>query len=149
VTAPAPPDRHPSGPLFWTGVAVGLALMAWGVRLFWQSTTDSGARLGFAAHLVGIDLLHDLVVAPVLCLAGVVVARLARGPWRAPVQAGLIVSASLLVVAALPLWGTADGARNPTIQPLDYRTATLTTLAATWVAVAGWGSWRSRRRGAR
>lgn len=131
---------------FWGAVAVGGAVMAWGVVLFLRSTSVADARFGLLTHLVGIDLLHDLLVAPLVCLAGVLLARLSPGRWRAPLQAGAIVSASLLAVAVLPLVGSAEGARNATIQPLDYRTSTLVALGATWAAVVAWGVARSVRR---
>jgi hypothetical protein len=66
------------------------------------------------------------------------------------VHAGVVISAFVLAVAYLPLRHSAAAARNPTIQPLDYRTSTLTALAIVWAGVGLWAliRWQtSRRRG--
>jgi hypothetical protein len=144
---PAPPAELADaghGPTFWVGVVVGLALLSWGVYLFLDATPEADRRLGFAATLVGADLAHDLLVAPAVCLVGLLVARLAPDWMRGPLQAALIASASVLVVAWLPLWVTAEAVGNPSIQPLDYRTATLTVLGVVWAAALTWALMRRR-----
>lgn len=130
---------------FWVGLVVGSALMAWGVLLFFDATPRGSLRVSFVAYLVGADLAHDALVAPAICLVGAAVARLAPCWLRAPLQAALIASASLLAVAWLPLWGTADAVGNPSIQPLDYTTATLTVLGVVWLTAFAWAlvRWRS------
>jgi len=138
-----PSSEH--GVRFWVALAAGGALMAWGVALFLDATPDTGRRLNFTAWLVGLDLVHDAVVAPVAVLAGAALTRLVHGAWRAPLQAALFAGAVVLIVAGPPLARTADVARNPTIQPLDYTTATLTVLAVVWACAGGWGIVRSKR----
>lgn len=124
------------GAVFWTCFAVGGSIMAWGGRLFLDATPDLARRANFTAFLVGAALVHDLVFVPLLALVGVVVVRVAPRGARAAIQAGLMASGVILLVAAAPLRDTAARAGNPTIQPLDYGTATLTALAVVWVAVA-------------
>lgn len=136
--------RH-HGRGFWVAAGIGAALSGWGVVLYLRATPDLHRRIGFAAWLVGLDLAHDALVAPFVVLIGLAVARLVPATIRAPVQAGAIASACVLLVAAAPLARTADGTRNPTIQPLDYRTATLTVLAVVWSACALWVLIRARR----
>ncbi len=144
---PLQDDEH-GGPRFWVALAVGGGVMGWGVWLFLDATSSGAARRSFATWLVGADLAHDLVVAPVVALAAWALARVVPDRWWPPVQAGVVISAFVLLLAALPLAGTADATGNPTIQPLDYPTSTLTALALVWVAVGAWvvGS-RLRRRG--
>lgn len=131
------PDSSRHGAGFWAAFVVGVATMAWGVHLYLGATPDLRRRLDWGEWIVGADLAHDLLVAPVVLLVGAIVARLVPGRWRAPVQAGLFVTAVVLVLAWLPLHGTAGDA-NPTVQPLDYATATLAVLGAVWVGVASW-----------
>ena len=69
------------------------------------------------------------------------------GWLRAPVQVGLILTGTVLLVGWLPLQGTAAGTGNPTIQPLDYPTLVTATLAAVWSTMAVWSAcrwWRVR-----
>lgn len=139
-------DAHRAGPAFWVALAVGGALMAWGGWLLLDAVADTGQRVNFAVFLVGADLVHDLVVAPLVVLVGWGLSRLVPPPWKAPVQAGAFASAMVVVLAWLPLHDTGAAARNPTIQPLDYGAGTTTALVAVWLAVAAWGTWRRRAR---
>lgn len=141
---PTPTHRRPG---FWTAVVVGGALMAWGSALFLDATPDARRRLDFAAWLVGLDIVHDAIVAPLMVVVGAALARLVRGPARAPVQAGAIASGFVLVVALPPLLDTASRAHNPTIQPLDYTTSTVTVLAVVWAVTGAWALLRHSRRG--
>ncbi|HEX5616735.1 MAG TPA: hypothetical protein VFZ83_16415 [Acidimicrobiia bacterium] len=138
-------ERSVHGVRFWIASGIGVVVIGWGVALYLGATPDLDRRVDFAVWLVGLDLAHDLLVAPIALAVGVAVARVVRGPLRAPVQAALIASGCVLLVAAAPLARTADGANNPTIQPLDYTTATLTVLAIVWTACALWAGARIRR----
>lgn len=129
-------SRHGAG--FWAAFVIGVGTMAWGVHLYLAVTPDLRRRLDWAKWIVGADLVHDLVVAPVVLVVGAVVAHLVPARWRAPIQAGLFATAVVLVLAWLPLHGTAAAGGNPTVQPLDYATATLTVLGLVWGGVAAW-----------
>jgi hypothetical protein len=150
VTADAPEARAEGhGVAFWVGLVVGGAVMAVGVRgvLDQAAGTDPGALL---VWVVGADLVHDLVLAPVAILVGWLVGRRVRGPWRAPVQAALVASGIVLLVGWPLLRGYGRDTRpdNPTVAPLDYSTAVLTVLAVVWVGALAWGgvrTWRARR----
>ena len=144
---PLQDDEH-GGARFWVALAVGGAVMGWGVWLFLDATSSGTARRSFVTWLVGADLAHDLVVAPVVALAAWALAGVVTDWWWPPVQAGVVISAFVLLLAALPLAGTADATGNPTIQPLDYTRSTLTALALVWGAVGAWvvgGRLRRRR----
>lgn len=117
------------GPLFWGSAAVGWALIAWGVRgaLNHDVDTRPGQLVRF---LLGGALAHDLVLAPLVLLAGVVVARAVPGRWRAPVQAALIVSGTVALFAFPLVRGYGRIHRNPTSLPHDYGTNLAVVLAA-------------------
>ena len=139
-----PEEGEGHGPAFWIGLGAGGLLMAWGAWLYLDATPDFSRRFDFTRWLVGLDIAHDAVLAPAVVLAGLACRRWVPPVWRAPVQAGLIATGSLLIVALHPLRGTAEGTGNPTIQPLDYTTATLTVLAAVWAGAGLWGLIRFR-----
>jgi hypothetical protein len=107
-----------------------------------------GGALQVARWLVAADLLHDLVLAPAVCLVGWVVVRRAPVALRVPLGAALLVSGTLLVVAlpALRGYGRSRVPDNPTVQPLDYTSATLTALAIVWAGAAIWSFVRIRTR---
>ena len=140
------------GPGFWVGLVTGGALMTFGV-VGLVNNAKAVHPFDFAKWFVGADLAHDLLVAPLVCLVGAVLARAVRMPWRVPLQGGLVASAIVLAVAWAPLrgYGRAIVPDNPTVLPLDYSTAVLTVLAAIWAAVATWlalTAWARRRRAA-
>ncbi len=120
---------------FWIALVPGVALMAWGARLYLDATPDLTRRIDLAGWLVGLDLVHDLLLAPVLVGFGAIVTRLTPAQLRAPVEAALIVSGSVILVGLLPLLGTA-GSGNRTIQSIDYAPSISAVLVAIWV-VAG------------
>jgi hypothetical protein len=149
------PDAEPShqhlpprrGWLFWTSAAAGWALIAWGVRGALHHRIDTRpAQL--ARFFVGGALIHDMLFAPLVLLAGVVVSRLAPRRWRAYVQAALLVS-GLLVLFTLP--EVRDYARvlhNPTSLPHNYTVNLLVVVAVVWLVTTGLAigaAWRQRR----
>ena len=99
---------------------------------------------------LGLDILHDAVIAPIACAAGIVLTRLLPRGWVAPVRAGLFASAAVMIVgwAALRGYGRAKVPDNPTVDPLHYGEAVLVVLALVWSAAALWAAvawFRSRR----
>lgn len=138
------PDGTPRS--FWVGLGLGVLPMAWGVRLYLEATPDLERRIDLAAWVIGLDLAHDLVLAPVIVAVGYVVSRFVPRRARASVQSALIMSGTVLVVGLLPLLGTAGDA-NPTIQPIDYGPSIAAVVAVIWGATAAlhWAGARSRR----
>ena len=130
---------------FCVSVLAGATMIAWGVRLLVHDVGDPDARNSWVLWVVGADLVHDGIVVPVVLLVGWVIARCVPAPRRVPVQVGLLVSAPVLVVAWLPLVGSAAPVGNPSIQPLDYRTAVPAVLVLVWVVVLAWGYARRSR----
>lgn len=127
-----PVEEH--GRSFWIGLAVGSALMLWGAWLYLDVTPDGRRRVSFASWIIGLDVAHDLALAPAVVAIGLIVVRFVPRRMRAVVQAGLIASAFVLTVGILPLVGTYSG-DNPTIQPIAYGPAVLIVLGLIWSAV--------------
>mgnify|MGYP000450998850 CR=1 FL=1 len=82
---------RPAGPRFWISAAVGWAVIGWGVYGIFSNSLDTRPA-NLAKFVVGGALLHDLLVAPVLILVGVLIARAVPARVRGPVQAALVVS---------------------------------------------------------
>lgn len=127
---------RPAGARFWITAGVGWAAIGWGVRGIFSHSLDTRPA-NLAKFVVGGALLHDLLVAPLAILAGVLVARAVRGRARGPVQAALVVSA-IVALFSWPLvraYGLA--AHNPTSLPHNYGRNLLVVLGVVWAVAAG------------
>lgn len=119
------------GRLFWPAVAGGWALVAVGV---WGLLSD-GRRTRpaeSARFVVGAALAHDLVLAPVVVLAGWVTAKVVPARVRGPVQAALVVSAVVVLFAIPFVRGYGRLSTNPSILPRNYATGLVVVLTAVW-----------------
>ena len=133
---PQSSERHGVG--FWFAVVLGAGFMVVGVLDYLDATPDFERRANFAAFVIGADVAHDFLLAPIACFVGWIVWRACPRVVWAPVRFGLIASASLLVIALPGLRETADVSQNPTIQPLNYATGFATVLAVVWIIAALW-----------
>ena len=118
---------------FWITAVVGWAIiLGIGVRGILGHRIDTRpAQL--ARFVVGGALIHDLLVAPVVILAGALLVKLARGRARAPVQAALVVSAVVALYAYPLVRGYGLSAHNPTSLPHNYAWSLALVLGAVWV----------------
>jgi len=91
---------------------------------------------------VSAAVVHDGVVAPLAIAVGWVVVRFAPRSAKAPVQAGLILTAVVVAVSWPALRGYGRIASNPTYLPRHYGTGLLATLAVIWTACAAWAAVR-------
>lgn len=145
-----PGDRHQEeaapGRLFWPAVGVGWVVMvigAWGL-LSDPDKTQPGESIRF---VVGAAVVHDLLLAPVVVLAGWGLAKVVPARARGPVQAALIVSAMVALLSVPFVRGYGRVSTNPSILPRNYGGGLAVILAAVWVVAAAaiarrW--WRSR-----
>lgn len=134
----APDNRSagdaPSGPVFWTMLVVGWAIMAFGIRgLILQPGSTNPETVG--PWFVGSALAHDFLLAPVVFLAGAGVARAVPARVRPFVQAGLIISGMVVAVALPQLIGLGGQPGNDSALPHDYRAGLAMVLAAIWAGV--------------
>ncbi len=126
--AEAPPARGR-----WLWYAVGVVVLAYGAYGLLTSGISLVAWARFALFSV---VLHDGVLAPAVVLAGVALTRVIPGRSRAYVQAGLMISGAVTLLAAPFLLGYGRNAGVPSALPLDYGRGLLVVLAATWAGVA-------------
>jgi hypothetical protein len=127
---------RPAGPRFWISAAIGWAVIAWGVAGIFRHSLDTRPA-NLAKFVVGGALLHDLLFAPLVILAGVLVARAVPGRARGPVQAALAIS-GIVALFSWPLvraYGLA--ANNPTSLPHNYTLGLLIVLGVVWATAGG------------
>ncbi|MDQ6695934.1 MAG: hypothetical protein M3Z46_00565 [Actinomycetota bacterium] len=140
VAEPDKPVHEPLPKVFWPALLGGWAVIAVGLfGAFGKIHHFAGtvAWKDVAKWTVGLAIVHDLFVAPAVCIVGLVLSRVVPSRVRGPVQAGLIVSA-LVTVTAWPVYRVGVPlANNPSILPGHYGRGLLTVLAVIWfVAIA-------------
>jgi hypothetical protein len=141
-------DVRATSRVFWPFAIVGWAVMAFAVAgaLGHRRLTNP---LAAAKLVVGLDLAHDLVVAPLALLVGALVVRLVPTSWRAAAKVGLAASA-IVSLYAFPLvrgYGRTRSA-GPSRLPGNYATGLADVLVVVWVAlviVVAVSARRSRR----
>lgn len=138
---------RPRGRWFWPCAVAGWALIAFGLRGVSQTARDTHPA-SFAVWFAGSALVHDLVLAPLVLAAGVLVARAVPALVRAWVQGALVTSA--LVAAGSFPWvaGLGDRAGNASALPGSYGFGLAVVLAVVWLAAAA-GALRAVRRARR
>lgn len=137
----------PGRPAVVVALAAGAGICAFGVWTAFDTAAATRPR-EFFVWLAAAGIVHDAVVAPLVCGAGALLARAVREPWRSPVRAACVVSA-VVVVVGWPAWRGYGRDRipdNSSALPLDYTTALLTVLGAVWLGAAVWAAGRARRR---
>lgn len=90
-----------------------------------------------ARFVLGAAVVHDLLLAPVVVLAGWGVAKVVPVRARGPVQAALIVSAVVALFSVPFVRGYGKVAPNPSILPRNYGAGLAVILAAIWLTTAG------------
>ena len=130
------------GGWFWAGQLVGLGLVAYGLIGLFDNHADTHPDR-WVRWFAGSALVHDALVAPLVCLAGWVLSRAVPGRVRAPVQAGLVISAAVVVFTWPFLRGYGNRPDNPSALPNNYATGLFTVLGLIWLvcgalAVVAW-----------
>lgn len=117
-----------------TLAALGLAAMGYAV---WTGLRSPDIHASNGAFLLTVLVLHDGLLLPVFLAAGILVHRRVPARARAIVQAALIATASLTLIAVPFVLGYGRIADNPSALPLNYAHGLLITLATIWaVALA-------------
>lgn len=120
--------------LFWPGAVMGWAVMAFAVRglLHFHRTTNPWATVRL---VVGLDLVHDFLLVPVVLVIGVVVTRLVPLRLRRPLIVGLLLSGVVTLYAYPFVRGFGRSATTPSRLPNNYATGLVTVLSIVWVVV--------------
>ncbi|MEU1681552.1 hypothetical protein ABZ422_21095 [Micromonospora zamorensis] len=83
--------------------------------------------------LIGGPVLHDLLVAPLVGLVGLALGRLVTDRLRrAWISAGLLASATLLLIAVPLLWRPPSAPPNPGLPDRDHPLGLAAGLAVIW-----------------
>ncbi len=117
-------------------VLAGLGVAAMGYALWMALASPDLTPTRNATFLLLIVVLHDGLLLPLFLVAGLLVHRLVPPRPRAIVQAALIVTASVTLVALPLVLGYGRTADNPSALPLDYGRGLLLTLVVIWLAAA-------------
>jgi hypothetical protein len=147
VSASAP--ERLAGWRWWGGLAAGTAIGVFGLAGLLADAAKTMPLL-WLRWLVGLLLVHDFVVAPLVHLTGRRLRDHAPAGWRWPLQLGLVTS-GVLVLASVPVLygvGRATQPGNASVLPGNYPRALAGVLLAVWLGVLTIGllSARSRRR---
>jgi hypothetical protein len=125
-------DRR--GKAFWIGLAIGWAVMAFGVAGLIANRTDT-KPLEVAYRFVELAVLHDAVLAPLVFVVGAIATRWLPSIVRGPARGALALSL-LVIVFSLPLVQRLGARQNSSVLPLAYGPNLAIVLGAIWL-VAG------------
>jgi hypothetical protein len=140
VAAPEQPEPL-VGWRWWTGLSVGGAIGLLGLAGLLRDATKT-------MPLVGLVLVHDFVLAPLVLLAGRRLRDRVPEPWSWPLRLGLVTS-GVLVLASVPmLYGVGRHTQpgNASVLPENYPLALAAVLIVVWLGVLAFGAWGGRRR---
>jgi len=128
----------------WVFYAVGAGMIVWGGRgLF---TTASTKPANWAKFFIGGAVAHDLLFSPIFAGAVFLAIRRIPAPIRAYVQAGVLIT-GLVTLVALPMVLSPGGVPdNSSVLPLPYARNLLLVVAVIWLAVLGTAVVDSTRR---
>jgi uncharacterized membrane protein YgdD (TMEM256/DUF423 family) len=112
-----------------TGVLVGAAFGAVGLLSLLNESHDTHPAV-VVRWVVGLAVVHDLVLVPIVLLVGLAVHRWARRAWLA---GALLVSGSVVLVAWPLVRGYGRQAGNPSVLPRNYAQGLVLVLAVIWL----------------
>lgn len=128
------------------GALCGAGLVLFVVAARYAAVRSLDVRPGlWVRWLLTAAILHDVVVAPLVIVVGWLVVRYAPPPVKAPLQAGLILTAVLVAMAWPALRDYGSIPSNPTYLPRDYATGLAATLGLVWAACGAWAAGRLAR----
>ena len=122
----------------------GLAALAFGAWLAWDFVRNSiGDGIQAALYFVAGPVVHDGLVAPIVGVTGLLIARLLPKPWRAPVAVGAVLSAVLVLLAVPLLWRPFGVPTNPGLHDRNYALWLGVSLGVVWLGAGLIGLGRS------
>lgn len=130
----------------WIGLALGVPIMAWGVRgLIGQRSRVEPLEWG--RWIVGSALVHDALVIPAVVIVGTVLRRRVAA-WAWPALRWALATSAIVAIVGWPfVRGYGRRASNPSLLPRDYGAGVLVALAVVWVVAAAMAAlaWRRER----
>ena len=135
---------------WWTGLSVGGAVGLFGLAGL-PANAAATMPLVWLKWLVGLLLIHDFILAPLVHLVGRRLRMWTPEVWRWPLQLGLVTS-GVLVLASVPVLvgvGRSTQPGNASVLPGSYPLALAGVLIAVWLSILTLGIWGSTRRRSR
>jgi hypothetical protein len=132
---------------WWIGLSVGGAVGLFGLAGLLANAAAT-MPLVWLKWLIGLLLVHDFVLAPLVQLTGRRLRERTPEPWRWPLQLGLVTS-GVLVLASVPVLvgvGRSTQPGNASVLPGSYPLALAGVLTAVWLSILALGIWGSTRR---
>src|SRR5439155_21740309 len=121
---------HPRWPVI-VGALTGVGLAGFGVHTLRAHASDTRPAT-VARWVIGLAIVHDFVLAPIVLVVATVVHRWAPRRMRS-VLAGVLVVTGLLVLEAWPaLRGYGRIRDNPTVLPRNYAVGLVSAVAVVW-----------------
>lgn len=116
---------------FWVGFALGAPVVAFGLRGVLAELP--GVQLtSFAFWFLGGALIHDLLLAPVVCMLGWISARRLPRSAVAPVQAALVASGIVALVSWPFVRGYGITPGEPSFLSRNYTGSVLVVWTVVW-----------------
>lgn len=124
----------------------GLAALVWGIVLAAQFAFHSwrdgrSALLYFLGGAIG----HDVLVAPLVGVVGLLISTRVPVAWRTPIRVGASISGVLGLIAIPALWRAHAGLHNPGLDDRNYAAGLLIALAVVWTLTLAGGLVRRHR----
>jgi hypothetical protein len=120
--------------LRWMFAVAGVAALAWGGWLAWDFA-DARDAIQAVFWFVGGPIVHDVVVAPVVGIGGLALARVVPAGWRVPVAVGAVLSGVLVLLAVPVLWRPFGVSTNPGLHDANYVLGLGVALGVVWLGV--------------
>jgi hypothetical protein len=139
-------DEHGHGAVFWIGLVVGWTAIAIGIFGVLDHPSSASAFKVFRL-LIGLNVVNDAIVVPVLLLLAVVVHKWAP-PWLVvPAQVWFIMAGAVTLYAYPLVGGFGKSKANPSQLPFDYAHNLLIVLGGITALCGGlaFHSWQRYR----
>jgi hypothetical protein len=120
--------------LRWMFAVAGVAALAWGGWLAFDFA-DGRDSIQAVFWFVGGPVVHDALVAPVVGIGGLVLARVLPATWRVPVAVGAVLSGVLALLSVPVLWRPFGVSTNPGLHDGNYPLRLGIALGVVWLGV--------------
>lgn len=124
----------------------GLAALVWGVVLAlefaFHSWRDGRSAI---AYFLGGAIGHDLIIAPIVGVVGLLISTRVPVAWRTPLRVGASMSGVLALIAVPALWRAHAGQANPGLDDRNYALGLFVALVVVWVLALAGGLVRRHR----
>jgi uncharacterized membrane protein YhaH (DUF805 family) len=128
--APEPPEPL-AGWRWWIGLSVGGAVGLFGLAGLLRDAAKT-RPLVWLTWLVGLLLVHDFALAPLVHLTGRRLRDRAPEPWRWPLQLGLVTSGALVLASVPVLVGVVAAPSRATSRSCPATTRSPSPASSPW-----------------